>query len=64
MCQLARLEGLEAQRNGWLIVSDRNLVSGSLVRMLRRSKPGLAKGACVEGFDHKFESFVEGVGYF
>ena len=64
MCRLVRLKGSEAQRNGWLRISDGNLVSGLLVRMLRRSKPGLVKGACVEGFDRKFESFVEGAGYF
>ena len=54
----------EAQRNGWLRISDRNLVSGPLVGTLRRSEPGLVKGACVEGFNCKFESFVEGAGYF
>ena len=64
MCQLVGLKGLEAQRNGWLRISDGNLVSGLLVRTLRRSEPGLAKGACVEGFDCKFESFVEGTGHF
>ena len=64
MCQLVGLRGSEARRNSWLIISDRNLVSGSLVGTLRRSEPGLAKGACVEGFDRKFESFVEGAGYF
>ena len=51
-----------------MIISDGNLVSGSLVGTLRRSKPGLAKGlvlrAYVGGIDRKFESFVEGVGYF
>ena len=46
------------------MTGDGNLVSGLLVRTLRRSEPGLAKGACVKGFDHKFESFVEGAGYF
>ena len=53
----------EAQRNSWLIISDGNLVSGLLVGTLRRSEPGLAKGAYVEGFNCKFESFVEGVGH-
>ena len=47
---------------------DGNLVSGSLVRTLRRSEPGLVKGlvlrAYVGGVDCKFESFVEGTGYF
>ena len=67
-CRSARLKGSEAQRNGWLIISDGNLVSGLLVGMLRRSEPGLAKGlvlkAYVGGIDRKFESFVEGMGYF
>ena len=56
--------GPRAQRNGWLRIGDGNLVSGSLIRALQRSEPGLAKGAYVEGFNCKFESFVEGVGYF
>ena len=68
MCRSVRIKGLEAQRKGWSITSDRNLVSGSLVRMLRRPKPGLVKGlmlgAYVGGVNHKFESFVEGMGHF
>ena len=63
-----RPEGSEARRNGWLRISDGNLVSGLLIGALRRSKPGLAKGlvlrAYVGGVDCKFESFVEGMGYF
>ena len=38
------LGGSEAQRNGWLKGSDRNLVPGLLIGVLRRSEPGLAKG--------------------
>ena len=44
MHQSARSEGSEARRNGWLRISDGNLVSGSLIGVLRRSEPGLAKG--------------------
>ena len=64
MHRSVRSEGSEARRNGRLRISDGNLVSGLLVGTLRRSEPGLAKGACVEDFNCKFESFVEGAGYF